>query len=184
MTRLVEIIMTSMVSFIVMGCSNNDDNTSRMSYLESFYAIVQKDGAQETDINPEDYVLTLENIIAVNPETGQFLMNNTEQIDSKAFPIPTQYVISFYSQGKFLFKANLNSAISSYMRPGLTFCHFYTDKNGTSLYYFQSDTLIRQDGTTEGETSDQQNAGMRKMYDILSKAGKVRSNIEYDFQFE
>lgn len=183
MTRLVEIIMTSMVGFILTGCSNNDDDTSRMTYLESFYAIIQKDGAQVTDISPEDYVLTLENIIAVNPETGQFLMNNTEQIDSKAFPIPTQYTISFYSQGKFLFRANLNSVISSYMQPGLAFCHFFTDKNGISLYYFQTDTLVHQDGKTEGETSDQQNVGMKRMYDILSNAGKISSNIDYDFQF-
>ena len=184
MKRLKEIMMVIMAVFLVVGCSNNDDNTPTVITMESLYAIILPEGEQTPDITPDNYVMTIENIIAVNPETGQFLMKNTERIDSKAFPIPTQYIIQFYSHGLLLFSANLNSVISSYMQPGLTFLHLFTDKEGISQYYLQTQTLMLQDGKMEGDTSEQQDEGMKKMYDILSKAGKISKNIEFDFQFK
>ena len=54
-------------------------------------------------LTPSDYVLTLDNIIAANPENGEFKLQNTDRIDSKAFPIPTQNIIMFYSNGEQLF---------------------------------------------------------------------------------
>ena len=70
------------------------------------------------------------------------------------------------------------------MQPGLTFLHLFTDKEGISQYYLQTQTLMLQDGKMEGDTSEQQDEGMKKMYDILSKAGKISKNIEFDFQFK
>ena len=102
------------------------------------------------DIVPSDYVLTLDNIIAVNPETGEFKVKDTERIDSKAFPIPTQYVILFYSNGSFLFDAKLNSSLSSYLLKGLTFCHYLSDKNGLARYDLGGTRIVSADMTLEG----------------------------------
>ena len=142
------------------------------------------EGTQQTDITPSDYVLTLDNIIAVNPKTGEFKVKNTERIDSKAFPIPTQYLILFYSNGDLLFSAKLNSVISSYLPKGLTFCHYMTDKKGLARYDLGATNIVSQDGTVEGTADQQQQQGMQRMYQILKKAGKTTSHIDYNFQFE
>jgi hypothetical protein len=45
--------------------------------------------------------------------------------------------------------------------------------------------IVSADGEViEGNPTDQQEQGMQRMYQILQKAGKIRSNIDYDFQFE
>ena len=144
---------------------------------------------------PSDYVITLNDIIAVNPKTGEFKMKNTDRIDSKSFPIPVQYEIVFYSNGERLFSARLNSSLSSYMPHGLTFCHFMTDKNGlarydfamTSIglarYDFAMTSIMTENGEIENNPTEEQERGLQRMYDILQKAGKVSSSIDYDFQF-
>ena len=110
-------------------------------------------------------------------------MKDTEKIESKAYPIPTQYIIQFYSGEFFLFDAKLNSALSSMLPKGLTFCHMFTDKNGQSLYNLEAVRFSYQDGSVEGNTTEQQEWGMKRMYEILQKAGKITTKIEYDFQF-
>jgi hypothetical protein len=169
--------------FLLAACSSDDNESDNNS--ANLYAIIKPEGAQLIDIVPSDYVLTLDNIIAVNPETGEFKVKDTERIDSKAYPIPTQYVILFYSNGSFLFDAKLNSSISSYLPKGLTFCHFLSDKNGLARYDLGATRIVSADGEViEGNPTDQQKQGMQRMYQILQKAGKIRSNIDYDFQFK
>ena len=166
------------------ACSSNDNETISVNSPTALYAIIKTEGAQLIDIIPSDYVLTLDNIIAVNPETGEFKMKNTERIDSKAFPIPIQYVIQFYSEGNFLFEANLNSIFSSYLPMGLTFCHFATDKNGLSRYDLSATRIANSDGKViEGNPTTQQEQSMQRMYQILQKAGKISHDIKYDFQY-
>ena len=169
MKRIKIIIMTMLAACMFTACSSSDDNEGDSNSV-NLYAIIKPEGAQLTDIVPSDYVLTLDNIIAVNPETGEFKVKDTERIDSKAFPIPTQYVILFYSNGSFLFDAKLNSSLSSYLPKGL-------DLGGTRIVSADGEVI-------EGNPTDQQKQGMQRMYQILQKAGKVRSNIDYDFQFE
>jgi len=176
-------LMMAMVS-----CSTSDDDSANgvrtlINSKEALYAIIVPEGAQLTDITSDDYVLTLDNIIAANPETGEFKMQGTEQIDSKAFPIPSQHVIQFYSEGRFLFEAKLNSALSSYLPLGLTFCHFLTDKNGLARYDLGRTTVVSPDGRVEGNPTEQQQEGMQYMYEILQLAGKTSNHIDYDFQY-
>ena len=95
------------------------------------------------------------------------------RIDDVAYPVPTQYVIMFYSEGRFLFDAKLNSALSSYLPTGLTFCHLMTHESGESWYDLGTIYVTSQDGHTEGEPTEQQAAGMRRMYQILEEAGKL-----------
>ena len=176
--------MTMLAACIFTACSSSDDNEGDNNSA-NLYAIIKPEGAQLIDIVPSDYVLTLDNIIAVNPETGEFKVKDTERIDSKAFPIPTQYVILFYSNGSFLFDAKLNSSISSYLPKGLTFCHFLSDKNGLARYDLGATRIGSADREViEGNPTEQQKQGMQRMYQILQKAGKIRSNIDYDFQFK
>ena len=173
-----------MLAFGMSSCSSSDDNEGDNNSA-NLYAIIKPEEAQLTDIVPSDYVLTLDNIIAVNPETGEFKVKDTERIDSKAYPIPTQYVILFYSNGSFLFDAKLNSSLSSYLPKGLTFCHYLSDKNGLARYDLGGTRIVSADGEViEGNPTDQQEQGMQRMYQILQKAGKIRSHIDYDFQFE
>lgn len=177
-------IITVLLAVCLFSACSSDDETPTVNSPTALYAIIKPEGAQLIDIIPSDYVLTLDNIIAVNPETGEFKVKDTERIDSKAYPIPTQYVIQFYSECSFLFDAKLNSAISSYLPSGLTFCHFLSDKNGLARYDLGKTTFVSQDGKVEGNPTEQQKQGVERMYEILRKAGKTSSNIEYDFQFK
>lgn len=177
-----------MLAFGMSSCSNDDDDVT-INSPTALYAIVKPEGAVLFDIIPSDYVMTLDNIIAANPVTGEFKMRNTEAIDSKAYPYPTQYVIQFYSdqyasEGSFLFEAKLNSSLSSYLPSGLTFCHFLTDRNGISRYDLGTTLVLREDGTTDGKNTDQQAEGVKRMFQILQQAGKTSTRIDYDFKFK
>ena len=192
MKRTIEMILMTLViviaavflSMTVASCSSSDDDGEREVYEASMlYAIVKPEGAQLIDIIPQDYVLTLDNIIAVNPEKGEFKLMHTERIDSVAFPIPIQYVIQFYSKGSFLFEAKLNSTLSSYLPTGLTFCHFLSDKKGMARYDLNATRIINLDGKVDGNPTAQQEQGIQRLYQILGKAGKINRNIDYDFQY-
>lgn len=184
MKKLILLFAAAIYSCLFIACSNSDDETSAVNSEKTLYAIIKLEGEQLIDIIPSDYVLTLDNIIAVNPETGEFKLKDTERIDSKAFPIPTQYVIQFYSEGSFLFEAKLNSAFSSYLPKGLTFCHLLSDNKGLSRYDLGATRILNADGNViEGNITEQQEAGIKRMYQILQRAGKISYNIEYDFQY-
>ena len=170
-----------MMAMVTVSCSKSDDeSTPAVNSKETLYAIIKPEGAQLTDITSDDYVLTLDNSIAVNPETGEFKMKDTENIDSKT---RSKYVIQFYSEGRFLFEAKLNSSLSSYIPMGLTFCHFLTDKNGLARYDLGKTIVVSEDGKVEGYPTEQQQEGMQYMYQILQKAGKTSNHIDYDFHY-
>ena len=181
--KLQSMIFSLIIVAVLLPMSCDTDSSTLDSSPESLYAVIKPEEETLIDILPSDYVLTLNDIIAVNPETGEFKMKNTERIDSKSYPIPVQYVIMFYSNGEYLFSARLNSSISSYLPSGLTFCHFLTDKNGQARYDLGATRLQYEDGTIEGNLTDEQEKGIKRMYQILQRAGKVRSNIDYDFEF-
>ena len=63
--------MTMLAACMFTACSNSDDNEGDNNSA-NLYAIIKPEGAQLIDIVPSDYVLTLDNIIAVNPETGEY----------------------------------------------------------------------------------------------------------------
>ena len=180
-TYLLTIILgcLSLTSF---SCDSDDDNNSYSS--EDLYAILKPEGAQLIDIIPSDIVLTLNNIIAVNPETGEFKLNDVGRIDEIAIPLPTQHLICFYSRGNLLFEAKLNSMFSSYIPTGLTFNHMITTKTGLTLYVLSANRVISKDGKIiDGNPTEKQEKGMKQMYEILKKAGKLSNKIEYERDF-
>lgn len=189
MKRTIEMILMTLVIILAaaflgttMSSCSSDDEDEITFHESTLYAIVMPEGATPIDIMPEDYVLTLNNIIAVNPETGEFKVKNTERIDSVAFPIPTRYVIQFYAEGSLLFEAKLSSVLSSALSSGLTFCYFWSDKNGMARYDLNTNVFIYHDGKEEGNLTKKQQLGIQRMYQILERAGKTSKNIEYDFQ--
>ena len=121
--------------------------------------------------------------LVFDPETGEFKLKNTERIDSKAYPTPTQYVIMFFSEDKFLFEATLNSSLSSMLSTGVTFCQFLSDKNGLARYDLSVTRIMDSDGSIDGEPSEEQLQGIQRMYKILQKAGKTSTSITYEFLF-
>ncbi len=188
MKKLSTFWMGAVLMILLNSCNNDGDVWTvggvAIDSPKALYAIVKPEETQLIDIMPNDYAITLDNIIAVNPETGEFKMKDTEKIESKAYPFPTQYVIQFYSGESFLFEAKLNSSLSSYLPKGLTFCHGLTDKNGVARYDLVAMRLINQDGTIEeGYLTNQQEQGIKRMYEILQQAGKISANIDYDFSF-
>lgn len=176
------LLLSFLCLFACVSCSSSDDE---LDYTPNdLYAVIVHEGEQLIDITPSDYVLTLDNIIAANSETGEFKLQKTDKVDSKAYPIPTQNIIMFYSKNQLLFSANLNSALSSYLPKGLTFCHFLSDKNGIARYDLGATRIVNIDGQIiEGEVNTQQSQGIQQMYQILKKAGKLKSKIDYDFQY-
>ena len=191
MKRTIEMILMTLVIILaalflgttVTGCTSDDEQESTVYEDSELYAIIKPEGATLIDIIPQDYVLTLDNIIAVNPEKGEFKLMHTERIDSVAFPIPTQYVIQFYYEGSFLFEAKLTSLLSSAVSSGLTFCHFISDKKGLARYDLYNNNYIREDGTITGDLTKEQEQGIQRLYQILGKAGKIKRSIDYDFQY-
>lgn len=178
-------LMMSLMFSLGMFCAcSNDGNMPAINSPTALYAVIKAEGTQLIDIVPSDYVLTLDNIVAVNPETGEFKLKNTERIDSKAFPTPTQYVIMFFSEDKFLFEATLNSSLSSMLSTGVTFCQFLSDKNGLARYDLSVTRIMDSDGSIDGEPSEEQLQGIQRMYKILQKAGKTSTSITYDFLFK
>ena len=149
---------------VLLPMSCDSDGSALDGSPESLYAVIKPEEGTLIDILPSDYVLTLNDIIAVNPETGEFKMKNTERIDAKSYPIPVQYVIMFYSNGEYLFSARLNSSLSSYLPSGLTFCHFLTDKNGLARYDLGATRLVNENGTTEGNPTDEQEKGIKRIF--------------------
>lgn len=78
------------VMLLLVGCSSDDDANFGSGDSDviansptALYAIVSPEGSQMYDLIPNDYVMTLDNIIAVNPETGEFKMKDTEKISQK-----------------------------------------------------------------------------------------------------
>lgn len=191
MKQTIEMILMTLVIILaalflgttVTGCTSDDEQESTVYEDSELYAIIKPEGATLIDIIPQDYVLTLNNIIAVNPEKGEFKLKNTERIDAVAFPIPTQYVIQFYTKGSFLFEAKLTSLLSSSATSGLTFCHFISDKNGLARYDLYNTKYVQEDGTISGEMTKEQEQGILRLYQILGKHGKTKTNIDYDFLY-
>ena len=74
MNRTIEMILMTLVIILIaaflgttmISCTSNDDDQPEVYEASMLYAIVKPEGAQLIDIIPQDYVLTLDNIIAVN----------------------------------------------------------------------------------------------------------------------
>lgn len=142
-----------------------------------FYAIIRPERSQLINITPNDYVMTLDNNVAVNSKSGEFVVKNTERIDTVAYPKWGRFIIMFYLNDSLLFDAKLISTLSS----GQTFCHYGSDKNGLSRYMLYEIPIVNHDGKMENKSDQQQQHGIQRMFQILEKAGKTSNNINVAF---
>ena len=180
MKRLKEILIGMLGVLLIMSCIINKESGGLYT-SNDFYAVIRPGGSQLTNITPNDYVMTLDNIVAVNPKSGEFVVRNTEKMDTVAYPKWERYIIMFYSKDSLLFDAKLISSLESTLPSGLTFCHYGSDKNGLSRYMLYEIPIVNHDGKI-GEKSDrQQQQSIQRMYQILEKAGKTSNNIDVAF---
>ena len=181
MKRLKEILIGMLGVYLIMSCVGSKKSEGLYT-SNDFYAVIKPEGTQLTNITPKDYVMTLDNIVAVNPKSGDFVVKNTERIDTIAYPKRARYIIMFYSKDSLLFDAKLISALESSLPSGLTFCHYVSDESGLSRYMLIP--FENHDGKREDKSDQKQQQGIQRMYQILKKVGKTSGNINYDFQFE
>lgn len=184
MKQTIEMILMALVIMLIaalMGTTMTSCTSDDEGYDESsLYAIVLQEGATPIDILPEDYVLTIDNIVSVNPTDNQFILKNTERIDSLAFPIPIPHVIQFYADGRFLFEAKLTSVLSSAISSGISFCYYFTNQNRYSKYKLEINKFALENGTIKGELTREQAQGIERMYRILKSQGKITFDKDYD----
>ena len=179
MKRLKEILIGMLGVCLITSCIINKESGGVYT-SNDFYAIIKPEGSKLTNITPNDYVMTLDNIVAVNPKSGEFVVRNTERIDTVAYPKWARYIIMFYSKDSLLFDAKLISSLESTLPSGLTFCHYDSDKNGLSRYMLFI-PFVNHDGKTEDKSGQKQQQGIQRMYQILKKAGKTSNNIDVFF---
>ena len=84
MKQLKSMIMAMMAVCVFTACSSSDDIMGSNNPSD-LYAIIKPEGAQLIDITPSDYVLTLDNILAVNPATGEFMLKVQSALIQKPF---------------------------------------------------------------------------------------------------
>jgi len=176
MKRLKEILIGMLGVCFIMSCVGSKKSEGLYT-SNDLYAVIRPEGSQLTNITPDDYVMTLDNIVAVNPKSGEFVVRNTERIDTVAYPKWARYIIMFYSKDSLLFDAKLISSLESTLPSGLTFCHYGSDKNGLSRYMLEM-PFVNHDGKTEHKSDQQQQQGKQRMYQILEKAGKTSKVME------
>ena len=158
------------------GCSNNDNDGNEIVICPQsplITAVIAQENAPLTNIADNDIVLTLENIVACNPETGEFKLKDVKRIEDVAYPLPTQSVIRFYVDKRFIFEAKLNSALSSYLPSGLTFTHWWTDAEGCAKFVL--DTIISSPDAAE------QAHQINELYQLLNGHLLVTDVIDYNW---
>ena len=175
--RLKEILIGMLGVCLIMSCVGSKKSEGLYT-SNDLYAVIRPEGSQLTNITPDDYVMTLDNIVAVNPKSGEFVVRNTERIDTVAYPKRGRYIIMFYANDSLLFDAKLISSLESTLHSGLTFCHYDSDKNGFSRYMLYEIPIVNQDGKIEDKSDQQQQQGKQRMYQILEKAGKTSKVME------
>lgn len=181
---LVIIMIAALMGTMMTSCTSDDDAVESLSGPDDeLYAIIVDPNEQLIDITPQDYVLTLNDIVAYNPENGEMKVKGGERISEKAFPVPKQWSIRFYSKDKLLFSANLNSIISSIIGgPGLTFEHWWgPDKDGYSRFKLDIIRIVDEKGRVlEGDLSNSEKAGLAQFEQILKTYGKINKDITWN----
>jgi hypothetical protein len=177
--RLKEILIGILGVCLIMSCVGSKKSEGLYT-SNDFYAVIRPEGSQLTNITPDDYVMTFDNIVAVNPKSGEFVVRNTERIDTVSYPKKGRNIIMFYSKDSLLFDAKLISSLESTLPSGLTFCHYDSDKNGLSRYMLEI-PFVNHDGKTEDKSDQKQQQGIQRMYQILEKAGKTSNNKDVAF---
>ena len=169
------ILMLVFLGATLTSCSSDDENTDTFVTNEQFYAVITEPDVTPGNITPDDYVLTLNDIVAYNSKTGAMKIKGGEKIEEKSYPFPIQYRIHFYLGDDLLFSARLNNLLSSLMGGfGLV---LYYEINGESGYSYlkltQNKVLDEKGNIIEGELTDQEKQGLNVFENVMKNAGKL-----------
>ena len=169
------ILMLVFLGATLTSCSSDDENTDTFVTNEQFYAVITEPDVTPENITPDDYVLTLNDIVAYNSKTGAMKIKGGEKIEEKSYPFPIQYRIHFYLGDDLLFSARLNNLLSSLM--GGSGLVLYYEINGESDYSYlkltQNMVLDEKGNIIEGELTDQEKQGLNVFENVLKNAGKL-----------
>ena len=161
------------------SCTSDEPSYPSVLADEDLYAVIPSSDEQPGDYTVDDVVLKLSQIEAYDPESRKlkvkFIKTKTE-MDSFFYPSQTIY---FYSRGELLFSAKTYNLSSSMLVAGLQLW-WLVYKSGYSCIQFEQVRVQQQDGTYDGELTDQQRQGFARMEQILQKAGKYTSDINWD----
>jgi hypothetical protein len=189
MKRTIEMILMTVVLILaafwltttLTACSSSnetDDDRLVICYEPEVHAFIigKDDNAYEMGslnwrkVSP----LTMDNILAYNPESGYMKLKDVGEINEVAYPLPEQHRIAFYSADKCLFSALLNSSLSSFWGgSGLIFMHMFDNSDNTSYYQLMNMVITDQEGVVHGELTEQEKQGLEQLKQILSREGKV-----------
>lgn len=184
---LVIILTAALVGSALTSCSSHDEDeiVGNTEDKDALYAIVRNPDEQLYDIIPSDWVLTLDDILAYNPETGLMKVRGGERIAEKSYPYPIQYRIEFYSHGKWLFGAWLNNLVSSLIGGnGLMLYFEISEIDDKDIRYFRltQTQVIDEDGQTlEGALTEEEASGLSRFEEILRATGKWDRYLKWGY---
>lgn len=79
---LVIIMIAALMGTMMTSCTSDDDAVDYLSGSdEELYAIIVDPNNQLIDITPQDYLLTLDDIVVCNPEKGEMKIKGGERIN-------------------------------------------------------------------------------------------------------
>ena len=161
------------------SCTSDEPSYPSVLADEELYAVIPPSDEQPGDYTVDDVVFKLSQIEAYDPEKQRLKAKViTTNPDKEAIFYPSQ-TIYFYSRGELLFSAKTYNIFSSTLVAGLQLWWLF-DKSGYSGFQFEQVRIQQQDGTYDGELTDQQRQGFARMEQILQKAGKYQSDINWD----
>lgn len=190
---LVIILTAALVGSALTSCSSHDEDEIpglHGVYIEdkdALYAIVKDPNAQLYDIMPSDWVLTLDDILAYNPETGLMKVRGGERIEEKSYPYPIQYRIEFYCHGELLFGAWLNNLLSSLIGgTGLMLYYEISELDDKDIRYFkltQTQVIDENGQILEGALTEEEASGLSRFEGILKATGKWDRNLNWGYSW-
>lgn len=173
-------VFAMLAAMSITSCSSDEPSYPSVLADEELYAVIPPSDEQPGDYSVDDVVFRLSQIEAYDVEKQRLkvkvITTNTD-VESVFYSNSTIY---FYSRGELLFSAKTNDIFSSMLVAGLQLQWWWTDKSGYSGFQFEQVRIQQQDGTYDGELTDQQRQGFARMEQILQKAGKSNSDINWD----
>ena len=162
------------------SCSSDEPSYPSVLSDEDLYAVIPPSDEQPGDYTADDVVFRLSQIEAYDVEKQRLKVKVTTTNNDVESVFYSNSTIYFYSRGELLFSAKTNDIFSSMLVAGLQLQWWWTDSSGYSCLQFEQISIQQQDGSYDGELTDQQRQGFARMEQILQKGGKYKSDINWD----
>ena len=178
--NLIFCVFTMLAAVGFTSCSSDEPSYPSVLSDEDLYAVIPPSDEQPGNYSADDVVFRLSQIEAYDSENRRLKVKVTTTNTDKGSIFNPSQTIYFYSRGQLLFSAKTYNLLSSMLVAGLQLQCWWTDKSGYSCFQFEQVCIQQQDGTYDGELTDQQRQGFARMEQILQQAGKYNSDINWD----